>query len=504
LKLTPDQQDLIREVQRTMPQWRADWAETAAVLMQYLGLARNNNSTYRTTDPVLQPLLESAQATIVPPDLTFTVSKDESGKLNLVPETAEKWLNNLKKNQDWIAEFRRACILALVTGRCFLYVAKEVQFTANSKNARSTAVPSIRVAHYEEVFFPRTAQRRRELPWVASRRCTYGRTLALLYPGRKEDIKKATDPAGLVEIVEIVDRVERQIIRYMRKDQFNPLEIITGKDYWDPWIFATLGDDASSILGVSSFRTAAKLAQNISVIFQRLLEIVNMQVPIQFADTGQLDEAALAQIARADPGDILNVKVRVPEGGSPIPILQNAPTVEINPQMVEIFRTAKQELEILTGISGIQRGQTVGARTATEISLIEMQTRSVGQMRQVSLYDAFRRAGAMCLALDECSFPTQEDVDLYLDRLDLSAASASELNRAVIAERFANQILPFVLQNPGEFDMDKFFDLFIHSYGLDPSIRLSPEAKANLAKQQALTQVPNPESNPNEEPQLQG
>jgi len=487
-----------------MSQWRTDWAETSAVLMQYLGLAWNRNTTYRTTDPVLQPLLESAQATIVPPDLNFTLSKDETGKLNFAPETAEKWLNNLKKNQDWISEFRRACILALLTGRCFLYVAKEVQFTANTKNARSTAVPAIRVAHYEEVFFPRTTQRKRELPWVASRRCTYGRTLALLYPNRKEDIKKATDPAGLVEVVEIVDRIDRQIIRYMRKDQANPLEIITGKDYWDPWVFATLGDDATSVLGVSSFRSAAKMAANISVIFQRLLEIVNMQIPVQFADSGQLDEAALAQIASADPGDIINVKVRVPEGGSPIPILQNAPSVEINPQMVQIYQLSKQELSYLTGISDIQRGQSVGARTATEISLIEMQTRSVGLMRQVSLYDAFKRAGAMCLALDECSYPTQDDVDLYLDRLDLSAASASELNRAVLAERFAGQILPFVQQNPGEFDLDKVYDLFINSYGLDPSIRLSPEAKANLAQQQAQTQVPNPESIPNEKPQLQG
>jgi len=502
LKLTPQQLDLIREVQSCQSQWNADWAETSAVLMQYRGEALNGSAIYRIKDPVLQPLLESAQASIVPPDLTYTVSKDESGKLNLVPDEAEKWLNKLKKNQGWISEFRRACILALCTGRCFLYVAKEMQYDANTKNARSSAVPSIRVAHYEEVFFPRYTQRERELPWVASRRATYGRSLALLYPSRKEDIRKATDSTGLVDIVEIVDRVERQIIRYMRRNRENPLEIISGKDYWDPWVFATLGDDAATLLGVSPFRSAAKLAQNIAVLVQTMTDISAMQIPIQFADEGQLDEGSLAQLANADPGDLVTVKIRVPVSGSAVPILQNAPTVQIDPQMLQIFQLLKQELEILTGISGIQRGQTVGARTATEISLIEMQTRSVGQMRQVSLYDAFKRAGAMCLALEHCSYPTQEDVDLYLDRLDLSAASASELNRAVLVERFVGQILPFVQQNPNEFDSDKVFDLFVNTYGLDPSIRLSPEAKAQLAQQQA--QIPNPESNPNEEPQLQG
>lgn len=384
----------------------------------------------------LVPMTESAMASIVPPDLKVTVSRKpgdiEEGVL-LTADDDEKWLFRASKSQDWISEFRSAVSHALTTGRSVFYVSLLASMGSKKE------VPTIRTIPYDEVVWPMATPRQRELPWVARFYKAKASMLVKLYPERKGDIDTGTD-SKMVELVEVTDIENRcKVLMFTNDRTKEPLEVSEGEDFWNPWVIAPLIANGVDLLGVSPFRQGLKLSNRISRLYERFVRIGDMQVPSLAVDSSQIgDPADIAKLSRAKEGDM--IPIGFTDVQTTRPLFQLTPVPEIPQQLFALLQMLETALAYLTGISSTARGQTVGAKTATEMTLIDSMTRGLAQMRQQALYDAFCKASAKALMLHKGVSKDQDDneetLNDLMEVLTVTAASSSELNRMVISEKF--------------------------------------------------------------------
>lgn len=475
------------KIQEEWARWQTEYTAINNVMAMYQGYSTTNKvPTNAMLFSILTPMAESAMASVVPPDLQVTVIKNKAGGLAYIPEDDEKWLATASKTDDWIGEFRRAVLHAHISGRLAFHVG-----TLNGK-AR------IRVADPTEVFWPMNCPRSIELPWICSMRKVNAAILLKEYPRHRKDIEACIDDDNVVGIFEITDITEKVFSICLQNGDYSPLLVAKGDDFWNPWVIKSLTDNGQDMLGLSPFRLAYRLGKIINNLIDRMQQIAGMQVPSFLVDSAQIDEKTVAKIAELAPGQMLGAKFSYPVGSNPVPIFQSTPTPQISEQLFAIYNLLEAAMSYLTGISATARGQTVGARTATEMALIESQSRGLATMRQAALYDAFARATAKALVLhqymqnrEDIPLDVEEHIDEVTETLQVTASSGSELNRNVLAERFAGVVMPYIKGNPN-FDQRKLDELFTQIMQMPEDVLLSEEQIQQIAAQAQAAQLPSP------------
>lgn len=437
----------------------------------------------RVSFNMLFAIIESATAATVPNNLQFTVYKDPK-----TTETAwESYLARADRVGDWRGEACLSMVDAMLTGRSVLKVSP------------GRPCSRIRTVDPRRVFFDLTVRRPADIQYFIElcpmtleeleRKCrgrkpvyrlpdsvTDLRALQTNYPEWLSEAANKTGGESWIPVWEVVD-VGRQTVTHWIENVNEPLCIWTGDDYFNPYCLYNLNLNGEDCRGLSEVQLVEETVTAINRILVYWAEIVRKQVPVTLYDTSATNEDEMRRVTQASPGALVGVNA----GGKPLStVFTNLPVAAVPPDMVVFMQKLEQIVAYVSATSDMARGQTVGARTATELAVIQAKDQNRIQHRVARFNAAWEEAARKALSLAKVDFP--DLADPY--EIEMIAYSPIEKNREVLRERFL-QAYSIMSAHPDQFDQAEVDRLLVDVFNLPMSV-------LKVAAPQTAPQLPAP------------
>lgn len=448
---------------------------------------------------ILFAIIESATSATVPNNLEFTVFEKPETPSN----DAEKWLMRAGRRGDWNGEACLSMVDAMLTGRSVLKtVPNEV-----------TGYPTVVAVSPQRIFFDLAVRRPSDIQYfiefapmrldVFKAKLKKGRngksvytlpdgikdvkSLATLYPDWLNTSANKTEGTDWVPVWEVVDVARGVVSHWLDGQEKAPLCQWGGEDFYNPYTLYNLNLNAVDCRGLSEVALVEDTVAAINRILVYWAEIVRKQVPITAYDSSRTTEGEMANMARATPSSFVGINTN---GAPPSSVIQNIETARVPPDLTIFMSKLEQIVSYVTGISDMQRGQVVGAKTATELAVIEAANKTRLQHRIDRFNAAWEDAARKALFLGRRGtakfLPEPYDVNMI-------AYSPLQKNREVLRERFLNA-LQIIGTRPQSFNFDEIDKLLVEVFDLPMSVLLTPEQKAQAA--QAAAPPPPPATAP--------
>ena len=442
---------------------------------------------------ILFAIVESATSATVPNNLEFTVYE--------APETpsndAEKWLERAGRRGDWNGEACLSMVDAMLTGRSVLKTTPD----------EATGYPSIVAVNPQRIFFDLAVRRTRDIQYYiefapmrletfkaklkkrGNRPPVYAlpedirdvKSLATLYPDWLNEAANKTEGTDWVPVWEVVDVGRKEVTHWLDGQNKAPLCKWTGEDFYNPYTLYNLNLNAVDCRGLSEVSLVEDTVAAINRILVYAAEIVRKQVPITAYDSSRTTETEMANMGRATPSSFVGVNTN---GAPPSSVIQNIETARVPPDLMPFMAKLEQIVSYVSGISDMQRGQVVGAKTATELAVIEAANKTRLQHRIDRFNAAWEDAARKVLYLGRVGgakfLPEPYDVSMI-------AYSPLQKNREVLRERFLNA-LQIIGTRPESFNFEEIDKLLVEVFDLPLSVLLTPEQKAERAQAAAPPQ----------------
>lgn len=282
-----------------------------------------------------------------------------------------------------------------------------------------------------------------------------------------------------------------------------------------PYTLWTLNSNAQDCRGMSEALLVKSNIEDINDCMTMWINVVRRQIPSIAYDSTTLSEEEMQQWARAKIGDLTPMKA----SGRPLSDLFTAlPMPTIPPNMPEYQGKLESNVSYVSALADNTRAQVSGARTATELALIQSQMQTRLASRQGNLDSATEDIASKILYLGSKYLGKTMSVKgksswIQVARKDLDATklifkvvpySPLEQNRAVIEERWG-KALQYMQQRPDAFDWSVIDQQFVELFRLDPNVLLPPApmmpAPEAMPDQGAVMPTTVPEEAPEPNPQ---
>lgn len=436
---------------------------------------------------ILFAIVESATSATVPNNLEFTVYEKPETPSN----DAEKWLARAGRRGDWNGEACLSMVDAMLTGRSILKTVPN----------EATGFPSIVAVSPQRIFFDLAVRRTSDIQYFIEfapmRLDTFKarlkkrgnkapiytlpndikdvKALATLYPDWLNEAANKTEGTDWVPVWEVVDVGRGVVTHWLDGQEKQPLCEWSGEDFYNPYTLYNLNLNAVDCRGLSEVSLVEDTVAAINRILVYWAEIVRKQVPITAYDSSRTTEAEMANMGRATPSSFVGINTN---GAPPSSVIQNIETARVPPDLTIFMAKLEQVVSYVTGISDMQRGQVVGAKTATELAVIEAANKTRLQHRIDRFNAAWEDAARKALFLGRRGgfkwLPEPYDVEMI-------AYSPLQKNREVLRERFLNA-LQIIGTRPDSFNFDEIDKLLVEVFDLPLSVLLTPEQKAGRAQ----------------------
>ena len=451
---------------------------------------------------IVYAIAESAVSATVPPNLQFTVYEKEA-------TTSTPWEDYLVacgRSADWRGEATLSMTDAVLTGRSVL------KTTLGKSHTEIRAVDPRRVyfdlaarrpsdiSYYIELtlltvqeFESRLRRKGNNAPLYklpAPFEGTPVKDLATSYPAWISDQAAKTAGTRFIPVYEVYDEARQECTHWL-DGATAPLCLHDGKDYFQPFSIYNLNPNAVDCRGLSE----VQLVKDCIVAVNRLLsywgELVRRQVPLTVYDSSRLTEDEVTRLGQAPPGAYVGVNAA---GQPPLAVLGTLQSPPVPAEIPNFMAKLEQVISYVSALSDSSRGQVTGARTATELALIEGQQKTRISHRVGRFSKAWEQAAKKAIQLAIMS-----GVDLPLPvNVEMVAYSPSENNRVVLREKFLGA-LQFIEAHPDRFNQAEVTRLFAEIMALPPSIIVEPPTEPlpgspeALAAEQALLGSMNPQ-----------
>lgn len=446
-------------------------------------------------------ITESAVSAMIPANLRFTVAQVR-GIEQIAPPELEQDINDMARDDAWLTEARISITDAVLCGRSALKVMPAPD--------KTVTVRAIRPA---QLRFDLTARRPSDITWYAEMRLVqrddavrsvldgdwrlppaygdapaessvrdYFASQASAWPAAlgSDAAAASQETRDYVVVWEVWDCKRRQLSLWAGGTVPDPTpltwEQFTEDEWAVPYILYNLNYNAENMLGLSEVQLCADNIDTINRFLTWMMAAVRTQVPTTLYNGGMLAEEDVVRIAQAQPGDF--VAVNPQNSGADLRSLF-APTLQatLPKDLSEMLAKLESIVQYVSALADAARGQVTGARTATELALIESQQRTRLATRIAAFHNAWSQAAALV-----AWHLTGRRAPLRILRrnTELTAYNATGTNRAVIRERF-QELLAFMqgvnekrADNP-VFDEKMMYRLFIEAFDLPPGL-LNTEA----------------------------
>lgn len=208
----------------------------------------------------------------------------------------------------------------------------------------------------------------------------------LMDRNQQSDTQSVRDAFQWVTIYEYYDREGGTIQHYVKQ-----ADAIVFEDKIDyiPYSMFSLNQSGIDCLGLSEVQLVLKQQETINDLLTHMKQITYLQIPRILYDSGRLSEEDLNKAVEASAGSFIGINPSNSEALRTLATLFYEMPQPQNPQGVQEF-VARQEDDaaFISALAEAARGQVVGARTATEMAIIDAQMRTRLATREGHLNDA--------------------------------------------------------------------------------------------------------------------
>lgn len=463
-------------------------------------IAQRDGVLKLVTYNLLFAVIETATAATVPTNLEFTVYEKPEAQATIM----EDFLERAGRIGDWRGEACLSMVDAMLTGRSVLK-------TTPSANG----FPQIRAVDPRRVYFDLAVRRpgdigyyiefcpmtiaafRKRLRRVGGKSAIYKLpdtvndvdTFATAYPKWLSGPASKTSGQQWVPIYEVVDTSSRVVTHWLEGVD-EPLCEWKDENYYNPYSLYNLNLNGQDNRGLSEVTLVEDTVAAINRLLVYWAEIIRRQVPITVYDSTRIEEAEIVKIARAAPGAFVAVKTN---GQPPLSAIQQLPVNQVPPNLIEFMQKLEQIVSFITAMSDMARGQVVGAKTATELAVIESKDKTRLQHRVSRFNAAWEDSARKAIELGRVNNPDWPGVW----DVSMIAYSPMAMNREVLRERFL-QAYPIMSGRPEAFKQEEVDKEFVDVMGMSPRVLYTDDERAAMAQAAAQQQQAPPMAPPSE------
>ena len=321
----------------------------------------------------------------------------------------------------------------------------------------------------------------------------------LLDENQKASTDTVRDAFQWVTVYEYYDR-ERGIMQHYIKQA--DAVVFEDKIDYIPYSMFSLNQSGIDCLGLSEVQLVLKQQETINDLLTHMKQITYLQVPRVMYDSGRVTEEDLNKAVDASAGSFVGINPSNSEALRSLATLFYEMPIPNSPSGVKEF-IARQEDDaaFISALAEAARGQVAGARTATEMAIIDAQMRTRLATREGHLNDAIedvaKKAFYLCKKymkdnkLIRISGSTKWDELTHKDLIDVEvdfeiiSYNPIRRNPGMMAETLI-QMLPFLSQNENV-NIRRLTEEILTNLGL-PSRILIPEEDIIAAQEQAMQQ----------------
>lgn len=299
-----------------------------------------------------------------------------------------------------------------------------------------------------------------------------------------------------VMVYEFYDCASGTVVHY-HKDTDTVL--FKGTLEYVPFDLFSLNHSGVDCLGLSEVQLILDQQTNINQLLTLWKRIVYLQVPKILYDAGKIDSKDLDLAMDAIVGSLVPVEAEGVEDLRNFASLFYAmPMPDVPEAVIQFIQRLEGDAGFVSALAEAARGQVAGAKTATEMSIINAQMRNRLATREGHLNEAIEGVGSKMFYLMQrfmkrpkmtrvsgsemfTHIPLQKLRHLQMD-FEMVSYNPIRKNPAVLLETL-QAMVPLLAQAPN-IDIYKLFEELVKGLGL-PSDIIIPEEKARAAQAQA-------------------
>lgn len=306
-------------------------------------------------------------------------------------------------------------------------------------------------------------------------------------------MNKFTGVDKRILIYEYYDRETGDVVHY-HKDTNHVL--FRGSLDYIPYSMFSLNHSGVDCTGISEVQLVLDQQTNINQLLTLWKRVVYLNVPKILYDAGQINSADLDKAMAADMGSFIPVDAEGTEGLRNFGALFYAmPMPGVPDAVIQFISRLESDAAFQSALAEAARGQVSGAKTATEMTIIDAQLRTRLATREGNLHTAVEDVGAKMFYLMQRYMQKPKLVRLAGSelfshigiqqlkqlRMDFEMVAYNPLrkNPAVLLETL-QALTPLLLSAPN-IDKFKLFEELIKGIGL-PNRIVIPEAQARKAQ----------------------
>ena len=302
-----------------------------------------------------------------------------------------------------------------------------------------------------------------------------------------------------VTVWEYYDRETNIVQHYVKQAD---AVVFEDKIDYIPYSMFSLNHSGVDCLGLSEVQLILDQQQSVNDLLTHWKQITYLMIPRIMYDAGRITEEDLNKAVESSTGAFVGI---APENSETLRNLGSLfypmPMPEAPMGVKEFVARQEDDAAFVSALAEAARGQVTGARTATEMAIIDAQMRNRLATREGHLNDAIGDVASKCLYLSSLYMSDPKVVrvtgEKRWDTVTLDSIADVEVdfemathhpmrkNPGVVIESIL-QLLPLLTQSP-HIDVRKLMEEIIHGMGM-PSSVLTPPQDAAMAQGQAAAQ----------------
>jgi hypothetical protein len=294
-----------------------------------------------------------------------------------------------------------------------------------------------------------------------------------------------------VTVWEYYDRITNKVIHYVKS-----ADAVVFEDNIDyiPYSMFSLNQSGIDCLGLSEVQLVLNQQETVNDLLTHMKQITYLMIPRVLYDAGRISEEDLNKAVEATAGSFVGITPENSEALRTLATLFYEMPMPQNPVGVKEFVMRQEDdAAFISALAEAARGQVTGARTATEMAIIDAQMRTRLATREGHLNDALedvaKKAFYLCqrymkgerlvrvVGNQKWSPVTHESIrDVELD-FQMVSYNPIRKNPAVLSESLT-QVLPILFQDPN-INKRTLIEELISGMGL-PTKLLLPEMEVAM------------------------
>ena len=317
----------------------------------------------------------------------------------------------------------------------------------------------------------------------------------LMDKNQSSNTAQVRDAFQWVTIYEYYDREQGIIQHYIKQAD---AVVFEDKIDYIPYSMFSLNQSGIDCLGLSEVQLVLKQQETINDLLTHMKQITYLQIPRILYDSGRISEEDLNKAVEASAGSFVGINPSNSEALRTIASLFYEMPMPQNPAGVQEF-IARQEDDaaFISALAEAARGQVVGARTATEMAIIDAQMRTRLATREGHLNDAIEDVARKAFYLSKKYMREPRLIRIAGDRkwaelahkdlrdiqMDFEMVSYNPIrkNPGVMLESLI-QLIPFLAENENV-DIRQLTEEVVSGMGLSRRIMI-PEAELQAMQEE--------------------